>query len=290
MDKNSYNILIVDDEEIICETLKMLLHRQEYNVISRNSASEAFDYLESENPDLILLDVMMPNMDGFSACKRIKLNVKWKHIPIILITALEGKENLIRGLESGADEFLSKPVNGPELRARVRSMLRIKQQYDELEENMKMRDYLSHMIMHDIRNPLLSIALMCELSMNIIKNDENKDRKYYSEFENIQNEAKQLNSFINDMLLVTKLESGKLVLNRKTVDVINLIEKTILNHEMIANQRKIEISVEINKVIKNEYEFDENLIMRVLDNLLSNAIKFSSDNGEIKIKLDECGS
>lgn len=288
--KNSFNILIVDDEEITCETLKMLLHRNEYNVISRNSAIEAFDCIKTSLPDLILLDVMMPNMDGFTACKQIKSNLEWKHIPVILITALEGKENLIRGLESGADEFLSKPVNGPELRARVRSMLRIKEQYDELEENMKMREYLSHMIMHDIRNPLLSIALMCELSMNNIKNNDNNDRRFYKEFEDIKKEAKQLNSFINDMLLVTKLESGKLVINWKSVDIDNLVRKTIHNHEIIAKQRRINISIDINETCFKEFMFDENLIMQVLDNLISNAIKFSQDNSKIIIKVEKCNN
>ena len=286
MSKSSFKILIIDDEEIICETLKMLLYRNEYNVISRNSAFEAFEYIETVLPDLILLDVMMPNMDGFTACKQIKSNVKWKHIPVILITALEGKENLIRGLESGADEFLSKPVNGQELRARVRSMLRIKEQYDELEENMKMREYLSNMIMHDTRNPLLSIALMCELSMNFINNNENNNRRFYSEFENIKKEAKQLNSFINDMLLVTKLESGKLVLNRKLVDITNLIDKTLHNHEMIAKQRRIILSVDINQASAKKYDFDEYLVMQVLDNLISNAIKYSPDDSKIIIKVD----
>jgi DNA-binding response OmpR family regulator len=92
--------------------------------------------LEKGEPDVILLDVMMPGMDGFGICQHLKTDKHWQHIPIILITALNSKEDVVRGLDAGADEFISKPVEGLELRARVRSMLRIKQQYDQLKATM----------------------------------------------------------------------------------------------------------------------------------------------------------
>jgi DNA-binding response OmpR family regulator len=85
------------------------------------------------NPDLILLDVMMPNMDGIEVCQKIKTDIQWKAIPIIMVTALTAKEDLARCLEAGADDFVSKPINRIELLARIKSMLRIKQQYDTIQ-------------------------------------------------------------------------------------------------------------------------------------------------------------
>ncbi len=125
-------ILIVDDEQFGRETLEDLLLSQPYHLAFAGNGAEALEKVTELKPSLILLDVMMPDMDGFEVCHRLKAEEQSRHIPIILVTALESKQDLAQGLEAGADDFLSKPVNGIELRARVRSMLRIKSQYDAL--------------------------------------------------------------------------------------------------------------------------------------------------------------
>lgn len=119
-------VLIVDDEPYARTTLEALLIPEGYTLAFAADGREALERLDAFQPDTILLDVMMPEMDGFSMCRQLKARKQWQHIPVILVTALDGKENLVRGLEAGADEFLTKPVNGLELRARVRSMLRVK--------------------------------------------------------------------------------------------------------------------------------------------------------------------
>ena len=119
-------ILVVDDESSARNTLEAFLFGEGYDLAFAASGPEALARLDELVPDLILLDVMMPGMDGFKVCQRLKTDKRWRHIPIILVTVLDSKEDLARGLDAGADDFLSKPVNGLELRARVRSMLRIK--------------------------------------------------------------------------------------------------------------------------------------------------------------------
>jgi len=96
------------------------------------------------------MDVMMPDMDGIETCRRLKTNSNWQPIPVIMVTALDSKEDLARSLESGVDDFLTKPVNGLELRARVRSMLRIKQQYDALQATLNLRRDLSKLVVEKI--------------------------------------------------------------------------------------------------------------------------------------------
>ena len=135
--KRNSKILIVDDELAGRETLVDLLDGQSYNLVFANNGAEALEKVAKLRPDLILLDVMMPGMDGFEICRQIKAEKTWQHIPIILVTALDGKKDLVRGLDAGADDFLSKPVHGMELRARVRSMLRSKTQYDLLEKQRR---------------------------------------------------------------------------------------------------------------------------------------------------------
>jgi class 3 adenylate cyclase/DNA-binding response OmpR family regulator len=131
---NQAKVLIVDDEPIIRNILDGLLSLQGYDMLFATDGLEALDVVKKGAPDLILLDVMMPEMDGFQVCQRLKAHDQWRHIPVILVTALNSKDDLTRGLDAGADDFLHKPFDNRELLARVRSMLRTKRQYDRLEE------------------------------------------------------------------------------------------------------------------------------------------------------------
>lgn len=139
MDSKQHSILVVDDEERVFDVIEGLLMREGYQLTYAPSALEAIQKLDALQPDVILLDVMMPQMDGIEACRQIKANPNWKHIPIIIVTALTSKEDLARSLDAGADDFISKPINSLELRARVRSMLRIKIQYDALAATLRLR-------------------------------------------------------------------------------------------------------------------------------------------------------
>jgi len=125
-------LLIVDDDPTARETLEALLLSEGYKMTFASSGREALEKLQQTSFDLILCDVMMPGMDGFDVCRRIKASDTLRRIPIILVTALDAQEEMVRGLDAGADEFLTKPVNKTTLRARVRVMLRIKTQFDEL--------------------------------------------------------------------------------------------------------------------------------------------------------------
>lgn len=135
--ESSSSILIVDDNPTGQQILRGLLFEQRYDLVFANNGSEALEQVENCDPDLILLDVMMPGLDGFEVCRRLKAHEDWQHIPVILVTALNSREDVAHGLNVGADDFISKPVNGLELRARVRSMLRIKQQYDALKKQQR---------------------------------------------------------------------------------------------------------------------------------------------------------
>lgn len=127
-------ILIVDDEPVVRQTLGAFLALDGYELFFTEDGRQALARLDDIKPDVILLDIMMPGPSGIEVCQRLKSDARWRHVPIILVTALGTSQDLTRGLDAGADDFLRKPVDGPELEARVRSMLRIKAQYDELEE------------------------------------------------------------------------------------------------------------------------------------------------------------
>jgi two-component system, sensor histidine kinase and response regulator len=136
---NNYSILVVDDHPENFEVIEALLENMDYTLHYASSGQVAIDFLDKFDPDLILLDVMMPEVDGIEVCKQIKANSRWQAVPIIMVTSLASKEDLARCLTAGADDFLSKPVNGIELRARVHSMLRIKKQHDRIESLSKLQ-------------------------------------------------------------------------------------------------------------------------------------------------------
>ena len=127
----SARVMVVDDIMPNVKLLEAKLNSEYYDVITAESGPEALEKLEHDQPDLILLDVMMPGMDGFEVCRRIKDNPAMSHIPIVMVTALTDKEDRVRGLEAGADDFLSKPINDTALMARVRSLVRLKMTVDE---------------------------------------------------------------------------------------------------------------------------------------------------------------
>lgn len=123
IDTSKYTILIVDDEAIARDIFEGHLVTEGYNLVSVNSGWQALQYLEQNQVDLIVLDVMMPHMDGFTVAERIKTNDRWRHIPIILVTAFWNQEQMDRGVAVGVESFLPKPVAGNELRAQIRLLL-----------------------------------------------------------------------------------------------------------------------------------------------------------------------
>jgi len=122
-------ILVVDDTPINVKVLVDLLTAKGYATVTAGSGQEGLALVESERPDLVLLDVMMPGMDGYEVCRRIRANPEYGILPVVMVTALDPTQERIKGLEAGADDFLTKPVNMGELVARVRSLLRIKDLY-----------------------------------------------------------------------------------------------------------------------------------------------------------------
>jgi signal transduction histidine kinase len=273
-------VLIIDDQPSARDTLKALLHPEGYRLTFAASGDEALACLAQFQPDTILLDVMMPGMDGLELCRRLKAEARWRHIPVILITALDSQEDIAAGLEAGADDFLSKPVQRLELRARVRSMLRIKKQFDELQAALQLREDMAHMLVHDLRNPLVPIRGLAELLLlrHTFAPEVTKDLK------TIYTQALRLNDYLNDMLLLAKMEKGVLSLNRSGVDLNALVEAVKENHRMVAESKEIRLLINLPEETNTVF-LDVHLFQRVLDNLFSNALKFSPIQSTINVTV-----
>jgi two-component system, sensor histidine kinase and response regulator len=164
---SNYSILVIDDEPDNFEVIEALLPSKNYVLHYASSGRSAIADLDKYNPDAILLDVMMPGMDGLEVCQRIKSMARWQAIPIIMVTALASKKDLANCLHAGADDFICKPVNGLELRSRVQSMLRIKKQHDRIQSLSKLQRNNIHSLENNLNEFRLDLAAGFPEELNI---------------------------------------------------------------------------------------------------------------------------
>jgi signal transduction histidine kinase len=271
-------VLIVDDQASARDMLKGFLWSEDYDLAFASNGLEALQCLPDLKPDTILLDVMMPDMNGFEVCYQLKADERWNHIPVILVTALDTNEDLVRGFEAGADDFLHKPVNSLELRLRVRSMLRIKRQFDQLQAALQLREDMAAMIVHDMRSPLTAILGLSEL---LLLNTDASPQSL-KDMTTIRTQANRMNAFLNDMLMLTKIDQGKLNLNRSWVELERMVSAVVESYQLMAQSKEMSFVVDLPAQPLRLW-LDANLFYRVLDNLVSNAFKFSPRGSVVTI-------
>jgi signal transduction histidine kinase len=282
-------ILIVDDDASIRHNMVEILKPSQYDIRLFDQGQPLLDELPEASPDLMILDVMLPDMNGFELCRQIKADPRYQHIPIILITAMDGKEVLANGVDAGADDFLHKPVSKLELRARVQSMLRIKRQYDELEGTLKMREELSNMIVHDMSSPIISVLLHATLMDEKVNDPELKKH-----LDMIKAGADRLDSFVNDLLMAAKMEQSKFLLNYAPTDINQLALDAKKHFSIIAQSKGIQLHFELPEP-PLEAIVDSNLLRRVIGNLLANALQYSPSATTVilhlkALRVDERGN
>ncbi len=293
---NKPKILIVDDEKKNTKLFKAMLKHEDYQIIENFSGEQALKTVDVVKPDLILLDVMMPGIDGFKVCRKLKQAEKTKIIPIVMVTALSEKEHRLKALEVGADDFLSKPVDTSELLVRVKSLLRIKTYHDELwasnreiaEQNEKLRELeqtkegLTHMIVHDLNNPLSSIMGKIEL---VLLEKQNLSQKHLCSMAACLEYCRDLKNMILSLLEIHKLEEGKLKPDSKMTNITELIKEVMGQSAFKAKQHQVQLSANGSGDLCM-VNLDRDLIKRVLTNLLSNAIRHTPAGGSVKLKTD----
>lgn len=272
-------ILQVDDDPNCFRMIEALLQGEGYELHYVRDSATALDEIRRIKPRIVLSDLMMPKVTGIELCQQIKADPATSDIPVILLTALDDEEYLSRCLEAGADDFLSKEVSAPELRARVRSMLRIRAHYDLLRESMRLREDFAHIVMHDLGNPLSTIIMEAD---ELLARSPRADQE--PGLEAIRNNARRLRKMTHDMLLLAKIEQGKLSLDSRSHLVSATVAEAVRGVEPLTRRRKLVLRVvQAGEELRADY--DEALILRVLDNLLSNAIKFSPPCGDISVRI-----
>lgn len=286
-----YKILVVDDVQSNVLLLKALLGREGFNIIYAMNGAEALEKVKNESPDLILLDVMMPDMDGFEVAGRLKVEPSQAEIPIIFLTALNDSASVVKGFQLGANDFISKPFRREELLIRVEHQLSlvdarriILRQTEELRKTIAGRDKLYSVIAHDLRSPMASIKMLCNTIMMSIEPG-SVPADVFEMLEMANKTSEEVFSLLDNLLKWTKSQLGKLSNVPQPVDVVGLVDGVLEVFRPIAESKSISLALE-NSIESVEVVVDIEMIKSVVRNLISNAIKFSHKDTTIVARVE----
>lgn len=286
-------VLIVDDIPKNLQIVGNRLSQHNIDIGFATSGTHAIKAVAYTNPDLILLDVSMPEMDGFEVCKQLKENKETKHIPIIFLTARTEPDEIIKGFELGAVDYITKPFNNAELVHRVLTHLELKRSRDTIEKQNKelkklngAKDRLFSIISHDLRGPLGNFRDMLDI---LISRPNDFDSKSVNEIlELLKDSANSTYNLLDNLLNWSKSQQGTLSFQPSVFNIGDLISENILVHSGNAEAKQIAISHTFTDELP--VKADKNMISLILRNLIGNAIKFTHLGGRITVdakKIDD---
>lgn len=268
---SSRYILAVDDMPDNLMLLKMMLESAGYRIELADNGPAALAQIQKAQPDLVILDVMMPGMSGYEVTENIRNNPQLPYIPILLISAHE-RSSVVKGLDAGADDFIRKPVELDELQARVRSLLRLKQSLDQQE------NFIS-CLTHDLRTPLIACDRMVDLVQQGVFGE--IPPTVEEALGGVSSSNQNLLQMLNTLLEVYCYEMGEKKLSFINVDVQALITEVVTELQPLAMDKTLELTCEWQAEVQ-ELSCDRMELRRVITNLISNAIKFT-DAGSVRV-------
>jgi len=276
-------ILIVDDTPKNLQLLSNILYGKGYNICIATSGSRALETVNTEAPDLILLDIQMPVMDGFETFKALKLNPRAKNIPVIFLTAVVEPEKILEGFELGAVDYITKPFSIPELVARVGTHIEIKRSREKLLELNATKEKLFSIISHDLRSSLGAVLSYSDILLeNLEQYPKSKTRQFVN---NIYQSSKNTFELLENLLDWSRLQTERLTQVMGNHNLKNNIDAIFQLYSEIANKKQITLQ---NNVRPDVLVFcDIDMTKTVLRNLISNAIKFTNTNGLVSVNLIE---
>jgi len=276
-------LLLVDDEPLNLKLLSVLLSPFGYHLTLAGSGGEALAAFQRERPDLVLLDVRMPDLDGIEVLTRIRSGEQGSHVPVVLVTAETERAHRLRGFEAGADEFLEKPVDRALLLTRVRTLLRLKETSDELvrrntllERLQREQREMTAFIVHDLKNPL-TIAYMNIDWVN--QTVGGKDPEIDEALTDALDASARLQTLIEDLLAVSRIEELDAPLALAPVDLAELLRELAKAHHREALEKRVTLSVEAEPGLR--VGADQGILQRVLENLVGNALRYTPPEGRL---------
>ncbi len=280
-------ILIIDDGVTHLLGVKRALEDEGYEVISTASSREGIALARSASPDCILLDLLMPEIDGVEVCREIKSNGDRGFVPLIMLTSKDTGREMVRGLDAGADDYVNKSDDIEVLMARIHAALRVRDLYAELKEaneQFRERDNLKTEFIstasHELRTPLTAIKEGLSLIVDGIAGEVGEKAMKYINI--AMKNSERLAALINDLLDISKLEAGKMRMERDAGDVGEVVNESVSSLQDLVLKNGLKITTDLHGGLPPVYA-DRNRVGQVLINLIGNAIKFSKEGGSIKL-------
>jgi len=282
MEEQKPKILVVDDTEDNLDLLEFALKRKPVQMLRATSGRECLTVAAVEQPDIILLDIQMPEMDGFETLKLLRADRATAKIPVVFLTAQrKDPDSIATGLALGAEQYLTKPIDTEELLVRTKMLIQLKRAEAELERTKA--DFMA-MLVHDLRSPLIGIKSVIELLQDMGKGG-TLGFDHIELLNSAHSSARKLLELISDFLDISKYEAGAATFERKPVPVTEFIDPVLHQMELQFKQKNI-------KVVRNipaelpYVNVDAAKTEQVVMNLLSNALKFTKSGGSIALDAE----
>ncbi|CAN2044858.1 histidine kinase [Candidatus Magnetomoraceae bacterium gMMP-13] len=274
-------ILIVDDSSENIQVINYFLKRNDYNVAAASDGQQALNMIAERKPELILLDVTMPIMDGFETCKKIKANPETKDIPVIFITAKAEPRDIVKGFKIGAADYVSKPLNFSELFVRINMQLKLKRSKDIIMRQNHEQKELLHVLCHDLATPFNVIK-----SLTTLLND-CKDAELINELmKDLNRSSEQGIDIINLVRKMRALQEGDFEITECDLKTALYESKFMLTDKFTEKNITCEIFINDDESL-NVYAENTSLVNSIINNLLTNAIKFSFPDSKIIIRVEK---
>ena len=288
INRSDYKILIVDDVVSNVLLLKILLTNEKFQVCTASNGNMCIEMAKSEHPDLILLDVMMPDLNGFDTAVILKKDPETQDIPIIFLTALNNPSDLVKGFQVGANDFLTKPFNKEELVMRVMHQIQlvaakriIVRQNEELKRTISNRDKMYSVIAHDLRSPMASIRMVLNLAVNVVSKDI-VGEEIFGLLDKANRESEETHDLLDNLLKWTKSQTGRLSVVYQDLDLDDIVPGVVDIFRMIAEMKKIDLKY-IPADEKLTVHGDNDMIKTIIRNFLSNAVKFTPEGKAVEV-------
>lgn len=272
-------VLIVDDNPDNIGILFECLENAGFKTFAAQDGKDAIEMSENILPDIILLDVLMPEMNGFTTCKVLKNNDKTAYIPIIFMTALTDTENKLSGFSCGAVDYICKPFQQEEVIARINTHLTIQEQKNRLLKLNKEKEKMISIIAHDLRSPFNGILGMLSLLTDSFDSFTHEEK--YDYISSVYSSARNVYTLVTELLNWAISETGQIEFMQREIKLNQIIKSAISVAKDTANEKNIEIEINIEDSIK--VYADSNMLSAVIRNIVANSIKFTRTNGKVTI-------
>lgn len=266
MDGQTSSILVVEDDEDICLLMRQIVERLGSHVLTAENGGEAMDIIEREHIDVVLLDVMMPVIDGFEVLAWIRERYSMVELPVIMVTALSESDFVLKALKMGANDFVPKPFDFGVVQARVNTQLTLKRLADQNSEFLGITS-------HDLRKNVALITDVVSVMGDRLK-EENLAEDFHEACSLIKTSAEGMKQITEDFLALQVIHDGNIRLFKTGVDIHALIMKLIEQDNGYARRKRVSLTTDLDKKLV-EIDVDAMRIEQVLANLIGNAIKFS---------------